>query len=448
MKNLFKKFALVLAIAMVFAAMPMNAFAAEPTMNGGILVPEHGGEAAVCFEMLNLSTTEEHTYRAELYSGDTFLTFKEKTMTAADGILTCSFYTVGTSSSWTQNSWTAVAHLVPTHAVFYIDGNKVCEDPVDFAASEWATFDGVKSPYMDGGILVDRTATDNEAALYFEMNNLPTGEAHKYTAKLYAGDKYLTFKEITLKSEGSLGCSFYTVGTSSSWTQDSWTANDFTVPTHADFYIDDVFVCRDAVDFATESEWVEFPGTSAPYMDGGILVDRIETDNEAAVYFEMQNLPTSGEYTYRAELFADDTFLTYKEITLKSDGILGCSFYTVGTSSSWAQDNWTAYDHVIPTKAVFYINGVKVCEDAVDFAASEWAPFPGTVKAEHEHVWSSNMMFDAAAHWNYCYSCGAQGTVSAHSDANADGYCECGWMISAAPSRVNPNTGVTAEMIG
>ena len=58
------------------------------------------------------------------------------------------------------------------------------------------------------------------------------------------------------------------------------------------------------------------------------------------------------------------------------------------------------------------------------------------------HVWGYNTQYDAAAHWNHCHICGAQGELTAHSDANHDGYCDCGWSMTSAPGRANPNTGV------
>jgi len=67
--------------------------------------------------------------------------------------------------------------------------------------------------------------------------------------------------------------------------------------------------------------------------------------------------------------------------------------------------------------------------------------------ASGEHVWGYNPQYDAAAHWDYCYVCGAQNTPVAHSDANGDGVCDCGWVLANTPSRVNPNTGVTADML-
>jgi len=67
--------------------------------------------------------------------------------------------------------------------------------------------------------------------------------------------------------------------------------------------------------------------------------------------------------------------------------------------------------------------------------------------ATGEHVWGYNTQYDAAAHWDYCYVCGAQNTPVAHSDANGDGVCDCGWVLANTPSRVNPNTGVTADML-
>lgn len=92
-----------------------------------------------------------------------------------------------------------------------------------------------------------------------------------------------------------------------------------------------------------------------------------------------------------------------------------------------------------------YIAPGKVFDPAtgtvVTAAAGEAAPATG------EHVWGYNPQYDAAAHWDYCHVCGAQNTPVAHSDANGDGVCDCGWVLANTPSRVNPNTGVTADML-
>ena len=69
------------------------------------------------------------------------------------------------------------------------------------------------------------------------------------------------------------------------------------------------------------------------------------------------------------------------------------------------------------------------------------------VPATHDHVWGYNTTFDAAAHWDYCHVCGAQNTPVAHSDADGNGLCDCGWNFAATANRANPNTGVTADML-
>ena len=93
-----------------------------------------------------------------------------------------------------------------------------------------------------------------------------------------------------------------------------------------------------------------------------------------------------------------------------------------------------------------YIAPGKVFDPAtgtvVTAAAGETEP-----AATCEHVWGYNPQYDAAAHWDYCHVCGAQNTPVAHSDANGDGVCDCGWVLANTPSRVNPNTGVTADML-
>ena len=80
-------------------------------------------------------------------------------------------------------------------------------------------------------------------------------------------------------------------------------------------------------------------------------------------------------------------------------------------------------------------------------APSTAAPEAEPVATTGEHVWGYNPQYDAAAHWDYCHVCGAQNTPVAHSDANGDGVCDCGWVLASTPSRANPNTGVTAEML-
>ena len=81
-----------------------------------------------------------------------------------------------------------------------------------------------------------------------------------------------------------------------------------------------------------------------------------------------------------------------------------------------------------------YINGVEVT------AADLVAPSTG-------HTWGYNTTFDAAEHWDYCHVCGAQNTSVAHSDADGNGLCDCGWNFAVTTGRANPNTGVTADML-
>jgi len=112
------------------------------------------------------------------------------------------------------------------------------------------------------------------------------------------------------------------------------------------------------------------------HIVGGILVDRMADDNGAGVYFELADVNAGDEV--RVELFSGDQYLTCKTITAAEDGTLECIFYTVGSGDSWNQDTWTAYDKVIPTHAVLYINGEEITQDNVEFTSEEWAAFPGT----------------------------------------------------------------------
>ena len=92
-------------------------------------------------------------------------------------------------------------------------------------------------------------------------------------------------------------------------------------------------------------------------------------------------------------------------------------------------------------------NKITVEADGTIVIKPEQPAATETPAATGEHVWGYNTQYDAAAHWDYCHVCGAQNTPVAHSDANGDGVCDCGWVLANTPSRVNPNTGVTADML-
>ena len=133
----------------------------NPSANGGILVPGEK-ESSICFEFVNISTSKSSTFKAELYAGETYLTYKEITLQPADTTLTCSFYTVGESSSWKQDEWTAYEAVMPTHAVFYIDGVEIASDEVDFTKEQWIAFAGVEcDEELDVVDKVEATCTEN-----------------------------------------------------------------------------------------------------------------------------------------------------------------------------------------------------------------------------------------------------------------------------------------------
>lgn len=87
------------------------------------------------------------------------------------------------------------------------------------------------------------------------------------------------------------------------------------------------------------------------YMDCGMLFDYTATTGEAAVYFELHNVP--ADIDVLVELYSGETLLTdkAKSFTDAMDTI-SVSFSTVGESSSWTQKDWVAYDAVVPTHAV------------------------------------------------------------------------------------------------
>lgn len=118
--------------------------------------------------------------------------------------------------------------------------------------------------------------------------------------------------------------------------------------------------------------------TTAISLGGGILVDTTNENGDAGICFEIVNVKENDNV--KVELYAGTTKLVTKELTFTEGGTKTCTFYTVGTSSSWEQtpSPWKAYDNVVPTHAVLYINGTECGQDAVDFTETEWIAFPGT----------------------------------------------------------------------
>lgn len=115
-----------------------------------------------------------------------------------------------------------------------------------------------------------------------------------------------------------------------------------------------------------------------PYIDAGVLMDTTATNGEAGICFEAHNL---NNVHVKVELYSGNTLLVTKEYNKGTfNGTVTCTFYTVGTSSSWTQtpSPWTAYDNVVPTHAVLYVNGESVAQDDVDFTKEAWVAFPGT----------------------------------------------------------------------
>lgn len=75
-----------------------------------------------------------------------------------------------------------------------------------------------------------------------------------------------------------------------------------------------------------------------------------------------------------------------------------CTFYTVGKSSSWTQTDWVAYDDVVPTHAVLYIDGVAVGSCDVTFDDEAWAAFPGTTAPASEEETYYTIYSDSGKH--------------------------------------------------
>ena len=115
-------------------------------ITGGILVDtmDTNGEASICFELLNIPNDAD--VLVKLYNGTNEIGTKSRHFDVG-GTITCSFYTVGTSSSWTQTPavWDTCDHVMPTHAVLYVNEEEVGSCDVAFTAEEWAAHPGTES---------------------------------------------------------------------------------------------------------------------------------------------------------------------------------------------------------------------------------------------------------------------------------------------------------------
>ncbi|MBP1581677.1 MAG: hypothetical protein J6A26_04690 [Oscillospiraceae bacterium] len=97
---------------------------------------------------------------------------------------------------------------------------------------------------------------------------------------------------------------------------------------------------------------------------------------ETGVMFDIYNIPNNAEV--KVELYSNDTLLMTKSKKITT-GSTSCTFYTNSTSGSWTEtpSPWVAWEELMPTRAVLYIDGVKCDVTGVDFTKEEWAAFNG-----------------------------------------------------------------------
>lgn len=171
---------------------------------------------------------------------------------------------------------------------------------------------------ITGGILVDNTATNGEAAICYELLNV--GNNSDVKVELYKGTELLMTKSKHFDNGGTITCSLYTVGSSSSWTQEPspWKAYDCKMPTHAILYINDVEIGKCDVNF-DEQEWIDFAGTNAHVYSNGTCTICGEADPN---YVPPQAPPAGGGYVSieKPEITADagaTTELGFLGTTLK-----------------------------------------------------------------------------------------------------------------------------------
>lgn len=254
MKILLAVMALTLVLSMLPAAM------AAPQMEtkaGGNL----NGEGPF-FEIVGLTNGDQ--VMVKLYSGSTLLCTKE--ITATRNVMTCSFDTItGKSGSWKQTPayWAAYASVVPTHAELYVNGQLADSKSVTFTKEQWKALPSVKTPHLQTGSSNLAVNSDGEAAVFFEVANLPTGAEKEVKVNLYSGSTLLVSKWRNFSASASgTTASFYTNSTSSSWKQspEKWVAYDEIMPTHAELYIDGVLVNTKNCTFSV-SDWVNFIDT-------------------------------------------------------------------------------------------------------------------------------------------------------------------------------------------
>ncbi len=391
MNKFFKKIAVVLAMTMVFAAMPMSVFAQKANTveyNGTEYTTiNEAVEAAKTAATLTVAGTVP-LYAAAESSVDVNL--NGVTIVGADSTATVVFKNVAGNNVGGTGSFSnfAMKNLTVVDETFYTAENG--ENAWEFTYLEFAGATKFENVIFEDGIRLEGTSAEFKNCTFKGHNNDSSshGSGTMYGVWVSSGDA--TFEGCT--ATGTRGIKV------------------------AEMYSSDV-------NTVTVKNTVFDNLTEKP----GIVVD---ASNSTATGF---NMVMSGN--------------TFNDANGK--GMFAVEGEDKVTLSGEDADKAKA-DVLDSGERVYFGNKAAAEAFAAGTSGAVLTVYPepaAPVATTCAHYWGYNPQYDAAAHWDYCHVCGAQNTPVAHSDANGDGVCDCGWVLANTPSRVNPNTGVTADML-
>ena len=427
MNKFFKKIAVVLAIAMVFAAMPMSVFAAdvsdetvlrdavaaggEIVLGGDIeltqgIVIEAGTEIVLDLAGHKLSYTSLSGNEDQLIKNSGKLIIKDS---GQNGLITFKATNAeGTATpGYASNTITNMGELI-------IESGTVQNTTTGTAA-----------------YVVDNNSTAANVSLTVNGGKVEhTQSGYSGAIRLFAGST--TNTNITNIKGGKVE------GRRAVWIQ---LPGEYQRAEKAELNITNGTI--DSTDEANRNLAIyvfsygdSFSGTKIN-ISGGVIDGNIELKDSIATNENIANIPAGDQFA-EFNISGGEFRGSINNATASNNGA------GVNVGKPIAGGTFTT----APSEE--YIADGKAYDPATGIVGDPTTSTPDSTTPEsttHEHVWGYNTQFDAAAHWDYCHVCGAKNTPVAHSDANGDGYCVCGWPMTSAPSRVNPNTGVTAEML-
>ena len=444
MNRFFKKIAVVLAMAMVFAAIPLSTFAATPV-------------------------TDEATLAAAVAAGGEIDLQNSIVLTNAlivDGNVTINLngYDITTTG--------AMVLAVKDTGNVVINGTGTLES----ASAGYTVF--VKGTLQMNNINVVAEGGTGAWAVASAADATVTVSGGSITSTGYAAaamdTSAMNLNGVTVTSTGTGNISALVTNATSEFTVTGGTVTSAGyaafVGNSSTLTLDGATVVSESTDYAAISTNGTHSGSTISVKNSSITsaVMGIYQPSDSTLTVENSTLtaPTAVEINKGVVTMTNTVVSGGVSVTDETNTTVNLDNVTATTSPSVLPDGYesVSIDGIItigkhePTtlveaKAPTCMNAGNSAHEKCDFCNRTYVggvevdPATLVVAATGEHVWGYNTQFDAAAHWDYCHVCGAQNTPVAHSDANGDGYCVCGWPMTSAPSRVNPNTGVTAEML-